>query len=914
MGNPKTIDQLDAVGTITGTDQLILRDPEEASNARTKKATVDQMAAYVAANVSNITIAQVAGLQTALNDKQPLDSDLTAVAGLSSTGLIARTASGTASVRTLTAPAAGITITNGDGVSGNPTLVLANDLAAYEGLSTTGLVVRTADGSATTRTLTAPAAGMTVTNGDGVSGAPTLVLANDLAALEGLSSTGFAARTTTDTWAQRSLADASAGLTWTNPAGIAGNPTPVFANDLGALEALSSTGFAARTTTDTWAQRTLTAPAAGLTISNPAGIAGDPTFALANDLAAYEGLATSGLVVRTGDGTATTRTLTGTSAEITVTNGDGVSAAPTLSLPAALTFTGKTVTGGTFTGVTFTAADNVWTLQDNGDATKQLQFQLSGITTSTTRTLTIPDASTTIVGTDATQTLTNKTLTAPVIATIVNSGTLTLPTSTDTLVGRATSDTLTSKTLTSPTINGGTATALTGLGLRSTGSGAFDLTLANTENLTAGRTLTLKVNDVARTIDLSGNLTLAGAASLPVIAQGDLWYGSATGVISALAKNASATRYLSNTGSSNNPAWAQIDLSNGVTGDLPFANIAQIATSRIVGRTTAATGDIEALTGAQAGGLIALDDLSNIDAPTPSDGYVLTWNNSSGHWEAAAAPGAGGAGAPTDASYVTLGTNATLTAERVLTAGTGLSLTDGGAGSTITVAISDAELLAVAGLTSAADRLPYFTGSGTAALATFTSAGRALVDDADAAAQRITLAVDGKKSIPIAAAAMFARTTNGPAAGTTEMATNKNMFKTFDFDASTIEYVQFQFRMPEQWNEGTVTFLPIWSHAATATNFKASWGLQGIAISDNEAGDVAFGTAQYSNDTGGTTNNIYHGPESSAITIAGSPAAGDYVMFQVLRKADDGTNDTLAIDGRLHGIILYITTDASVDG
>src|SRR3990172_8363690 len=65
----------------------------------------------------------------------------------------------------------------------------------------------------------------------------------------------------------------------------------------------------------------------------------------------------------------------------------------------------------------------------------------------------------------------------------------------------------------------------------------------------------------------------AGASSvIPPTVQGDLLYASAVDTLVALAKNASATRYLSNTGGSNNPAWAQVNLATGVTGTLPITN------------------------------------------------------------------------------------------------------------------------------------------------------------------------------------------------------------------------------------------------------------------------------------------------------------------------------------------------------
>jgi hypothetical protein len=172
--------------------------------------------------------------------------------------------------------------------------------------------------------------------------------------------------------------------------------------------------------------------------------------------------------------------------------------------------------------------------------------------------------------------------------------------------------------------------------------------------------------------------------------------------------------------------------------------------------------------------------------------------------------------------------------------------------------------------------------------------------------------IAGKETMWIPASAMYAATTNGAEAAQAETTATRPDMKTLNFDASTDEFAQFSVAMPKSWNEGTITYQVYWTSASTNTG-NVIWGLQGVAVADNDTIDVAYGTAVTVTDAGiGTAEDQHISSESGAVTVAGSPAAGELSYFQVFRDANDGS-DTFSADAKLLGVKIFFTTDAAND-
>lgn len=170
----------------------------------------------------------------------------------------------------------------------------------------------------------------------------------------------------------------------------------------------------------------------------------------------------------------------------------------------------------------------------------------------------------------------------------------------------------------------------------------------------------------------------------------------------------------------------------------------------------------------------------------------------------------------------------------------------------------------------------------------------------------------GQQTIFVPAGAMTPRTSNGATANTYESTNNKLMVPALEFGATNTEFAQFYVHMPKSWNEGTLVCQFVWAQGNTVTNFGTVWAIEAVAFANNDNIDTAFGTAVQVTSTGAANGRVYFSPETSALTVAGSPAAEELVYFQVKRLPQDAS-DTMTVAAKLLGVKIHYTTDAATD-
>jgi hypothetical protein len=163
----------------------------------------------------------------------------------------------------------------------------------------------------------------------------------------------------------------------------------------------------------------------------------------------------------------------------------------------------------------------------------------------------------------------------------------------------------------------------------------------------------------------------------------------------------------------------------------------------------------------------------------------------------------------------------------------------------------------------------------------------------------------GTKDIWREAGLWEARTTMGAVAGESEIGANLVMTKYFAFNPGANQFIQRAEVLPDRWDCGTLKAKIIWT-AASAVESPVVWELRAGSYSDNTAIDTAFGETVQITDTHRGSGKFNISPVSASLTIAGTPSAGDLILFELYRNAATAT-DTLEESARAIGVMLQYT-------
>jgi len=225
---------------------------------------------------------------------------------------------------------------------------------------------------------------------------------------------------------------------------------------------------------------------------------------------------------------------------------------------------------------------------------------------------------------------------------------------------------------------------------------------------------------------------------------------------------------------------------------------------------------------------------------------------------------------------------------------------DGSGHSLVTTAIQNATVDAQSVLGGIVDNTPVSIPIGEDQLLGRLSGGD--VTGLTVAQIKTLLGLATSANMILMAAGGWPSTTNGCSAQTqVEYLTNDVDMFHLDFDPSSDEFAQWAVVMPDNYDGGTVTAQFMWTCDGGGASETVEWALQGRSYANNDDIDQAWGAAVSVNDVRLGTNKTHTSDATAAITLAGTPAAGQLAQFRVQR---DVSEDNLTVDARLIGVKL----------